>query len=195
METSWITQSSTKGPIELLPRLMKKIADHYPGTKLSISEYNYGAGGDISGGLAQTDVLGVFGRDGLFAANVWILSQTNTYLFAGFAMYRNYDGKGATFGDTSASAVSSATDKTSVYASIDAANPANVVVVAINKTSGSVKAGITLKHGTQLTAADVYTLTSAGAKPTKAAGLTKVATNAFSYAMPAFSASTIVFRP
>ena len=46
---------------------MAKIAAHYPGTKLSISEYNYGAGGDISGGIAQADVLGVFGREGLFS--------------------------------------------------------------------------------------------------------------------------------
>ena len=60
------------GPIELIPRLMKKIADHYPGTKLSISEYNYGAGGDISGGLAEADVLGIFGREGLFAATMWL---------------------------------------------------------------------------------------------------------------------------
>jgi len=97
IETSWITQDSTHGPIHLIPRLQAKIDQHYPGTKMSISEYNYGAGGDISGGLAQADVLGVFGREGLFAATVWLMSASNSFLYAGFAMYRNYDGNSATF--------------------------------------------------------------------------------------------------
>jgi hypothetical protein len=194
-ETSWITQDSTNGPINLIPLLMGKISGHYPGTKLSISEYNYGAGGDISGGLAEADVLGVFGVQGLFAASSWLLSQTNTFLFAGFAMYRNYDGQGATFGDTSISLVDSDTVNTSAYASIASASPTDVVVVAINKETSAVKAGITVKHTAALSAADVYVLTSAGAAPVKGTGLTAVATNAFSYSMPARSATTIVFHP
>jgi hypothetical protein len=194
-ETSWITQYSTNGPINLIPRLQKKIDDHYPGTKLSISEYNYGAGGDISGGIAEADVLGVFGREGVFAAAVWILSQTNDYLFAGFAMYRNYDGKGGTFGDTEIDAQNSATDKTSVYASVSSTNGTNVIVVAINKEQTAVTAGITLKHTAELKGADVYTLTSAGPMPVKGAALTSVATNAFSYSMPPRSVTTLVFHP
>jgi hypothetical protein len=193
-ETSWIT-SSTNGPIELIPRMMKKIADHYPGTLLSISEYNYGGGGDVSGGIAEADVLGIFGRDGMFAATAWLLGSTNTFLFGGFAMYRNYDGNGASFGDTSVSATTSATDESSVYASISSTNGTNVVVVAINKQSSAVKAGITLKHPAMLTAADVYTMSSASATPTKGAALTPVATNAFDYSMPPMSVTTLVFHP
>jgi Glycoside hydrolase family 44 len=194
-ETSWITQWSTQGPIYLIPRLQAKIDQHYPGTKLSISEYNYGAGGDISGGIAQADVLGVYGREGVFAASMWPPGSKLQFIFAGFAMYRNYDGKGATFGDTSISATTSAVDATSVYASVSAANPANVIVVAINKTTTPKVAGITLSHPTQLSAADVYTLTSASAAPTPGTALAAVATNAFSYTMPARSVSTIVFHP
>jgi hypothetical protein len=194
-ETSWITQSSTNGPIQLIPRLMKKIAEHYPGTRLSMTEYNYGAGGDISGGIAQADALGVFGREGLFAASMWALGKSNTYIFGGFAMFRNFDGQGAVFGDTSVTATNSAVDEGSVYASVTSGDPTNVVVVAINKQSTPVKAGITLRHTATLHAADVYTLTSAGAKPVKGAGLTASATNAFSYTMPARSVSTLVFKP
>jgi Glycoside hydrolase family 44 len=194
-ETSWITEDSTNGPIELIPRLEQKIAQHYPGTKLSISEYNYGAGGDISGGVAEADALGVFGREGLFAASVWLLSQTNDYLFAGFAMYRNYDGQGATFGDTSIQAQNSDVANASVYASVNSSNKTDVIVVAINKATSAKVAGITLAHTSNLKAADVYTLTSASSQPEKAAGLTAVATNAFSYTMPAESVSTLVFHP
>jgi O-glycosyl hydrolase len=110
-------------------------------------------------------------------------------------MYRNYDGNGATFGDTSVSATTSAADQSSVYASVASASDTNVVVVAINKQGTAQKAGITLKHTASLGAADVYTLTSAGAKPVKGAAITRVATNAFNYTMPAQSVTTLVFRP
>ena len=194
-ESSWITQSTGNTPVRLIPRLMKKIADHYPGTKLSVSEYNYGAGGDISGGIAQADVLGIFGRDGVFAANVWLMGGQSDFLFAGFAMYRNFDGNGAVFGDTSISASTSAADQSSVYASISSSDENNVMVVAINKQPQPLKAGITVRHTASLSTADVYTLTSTSAMPVKGDGITKVSANAFSYTMPAYSVSTLVFRP
>jgi hypothetical protein len=194
-ESSWITQCCSNGPIQLIPRLMGKIAAHYPGTKLSISEYNYGAGGDISGGIAQADVLGVFGREGLFAASMWEMSQTSTFIFAGFAMYRNYDGQGGTFGDVSISAADSDTVKTSVYASVSSTGGPQIVVVAINKTTAPLVAGIPITHTAMLGGADVYTLTSAAPAPKKGAAITPVATNAFRYTMPARSVTTLVFHP
>ncbi|HEY6124005.1 MAG TPA: glycoside hydrolase family 44 protein, partial [Steroidobacteraceae bacterium] len=74
-ETSWILDTLPNGdkPIRLLPRLKAKIAANYPDTKLAITEYNYGGGNHISGGIAQADVLGVFGREGLYAATLWRL--------------------------------------------------------------------------------------------------------------------------
>jgi hypothetical protein len=61
VENSWITEYITHGKaINLLPWLAGKIANYYPETKLAITEYNYGAGQDISGGIAQADVLGIF---------------------------------------------------------------------------------------------------------------------------------------
>jgi hypothetical protein len=194
-ETSWITQYSTNGPIYLIPRLMAKISAHYPGTKLSISEYNYGAGADISGGIAQADALGVFGSQGLFAAATWLPSATNTFLFAGFAMYRNYDGNGGSFGDTSVPLANSDIVNTSAYASFSSASTADVIVVAINKASTQLTAGITIKHTAHLTGASVYTLTSATPSPQSGAALVAVATNAFSYHMPARSVTTLVFHP
>jgi hypothetical protein len=194
-ETSWITGCCSNGPIQLIPRLMKKIGAHYPGTKLSLSEYNYGGAGHISGGIAEADVLGVFGRDGMFAASMWPMQSSSPYIFGGFAMFRNYDGNGGSFGDTSISATNSASDKSSVYASVAASDGTNIVVVAINKQTSTLTAGITLKHTAHLGSADVYTLTSSGSTPSKAAGLTEVAENAFNYAMPAQSVSTIVFHP
>ena len=134
-ETSWITQWSTLGPIQLLPRLRGKITQNYPGTKLAITEYNYGGGNHISGGIAQADVLGILGRDGVFAANVWRLASDESFIQGGFRMFRNFDGINRSFGDTSVRATTDNIAGSSVYASLDSADSNVLYVVAINKTS------------------------------------------------------------
>ena len=193
-ETSWITQSSIKAPIKLIPRLKAKVDQHYPGTKISISEYNYGASNDISGGIAQADVLGIFGREDVFAATVWMMNSTNTFTYGGFAMYRNYDGDGASFGDTSVAASTTSVDASSIYASVSSQDSAKVVAVAINKAANPTSATITINHPKQLAAADVYVLTAASATPAKGAAITANGANTFSYTMPARSVTTLVFQ-
>ncbi len=196
-ENNWISQG-LKGPIQLIPRLKQWIADHYPGTKLSFSEYTFGGGHDISGGVAQADVLGIFGREGVDMATAWNWPDSmmgNVYEIAGLQVFRNYDGQGAAFGDTSIHGATSDDAASSVYASVDSGNVDHVVIVAINKKTTMATAGIKLAHPTQFHTAAVYTLTSAGAALMAAPAITAVATNAFSYPMPAMSVSVIVPQP
>lgn len=193
VEPSWIGQNF--GAVRLLRRLQGKIDAQYPGTKLAISEYNYGGNQHISGGIAQADVLGIFGREGLFAANLWRLSDNNSFTWGGFEMYRNFDGAGGAFGDTSIQATSSDTTQTSVYASVDAATPNRVVVVAINRTAAARTAGLRIWHTVALKKAKVYTLTSANSAPQAAGTITVNSTNALQYTMPAYSVSTLVLTP
>ena len=104
---------------------------NYPGTKLAITEYNYGGANHISGGIAQADVLGIFGREGLFAANAVAAGRrTTTSSTARFEMFRNYDGANGSFGDTSIRATNSDVANASVYASVDAGNAGRMVIVA-----------------------------------------------------------------
>jgi O-glycosyl hydrolase len=84
--------------------------------------------------------------------------------------------------------------KTSAYASVSSGSP-NVIVVAINKETSPLNAGITIKHTSEVKAADVYTLTSAAPAPKKGTAITAVATNAFLYKMPPRSVTTLVFHP
>jgi mannan endo-1,4-beta-mannosidase len=134
-EKSWITASTGK-PIRLIPWLLERIAARYPGTKLAMTEYNFGAGDHISGGLAQIDVLGIFGREGLYLGNYWGDGPGNgdlpKFIVAAFKMFRDYDGKGATFGDT---AVAATTDleKGSIFAAIDSKKPGVLTVIVVNK--------------------------------------------------------------
>jgi hypothetical protein len=132
VERSWITDV-IKEPIRLLPRLKLKIANGYPGTKLAITEYNYG-GSDISSAIAQADAVGAFGREGLFAAAWWHLGQDPKYVFAAFDAYRNYDGKGAAFGDLALRTSTPAFADVPVYASTFVQRERGVVLVLINRT-------------------------------------------------------------
>jgi hypothetical protein len=194
-ETSWITQYSTMGPINLIPRMMGKISAHYPGTKLSFSEWNYGGGGDMSGAIASADVLGIFGRLGVDMAMMWP-GATETFTYAAFDVYRNYDGHGAAFGDTSVSAGTTDVPSSSVYASIQSTSTSHLVIVAINKATTTRVAGIVIEHPTSFRTAAVYTLTAGGgATLVPGTSLTAVATNALRYTMPAQSVTVIVPAP
>jgi len=196
-ESSWIQQTLGNGQgINLLSRLMGKITANYPGTKLAITEYNYGGANHISGAIAQADVLGIFGREGLYAATLWPLESNNSFIYGGFEIFRNYDGANGSFGDTSIRATNSDAVNTSVYASVDAGNAARMVVVAINKTGGVLTAGIAVTHTTQFHAAQVYALTSANSVPQRVLpDINITQPNAFQYSMPANSVTTLVLLP
>jgi len=197
-ESSYITQDEGSGPIELIPRLKGQIASAFEGNadgmNLDISEWDYGAGQDISGAIADADALGIFGRYGIHLATYWPLNSSQGYAFAAFRMFRDYDGNGATFGDTEVQATNSDPVNTSVYASIDSDDANHLVIVAINKNTADETATINLANATSYGAAAVYTLTaSGGASPVKAqAPLEPTGADSYTYAMPAQSVSVIV---
>jgi hypothetical protein len=134
VEDSWITQSLGGKAIVLLPRVRAQIARHYPGTKLAVTEYHYGGRNDISGALAQADVLGIYGRYGVYAACIWGFDPKDRATRAGFAAFLDLDGKGARFGDLGLGVGGETPSADSVYAARDSKNPRRLTVVAINKT-------------------------------------------------------------
>lgn len=144
VETSWIADSLGKKPIALLDYLKTRIDRSYPGTRLAITEYNYGGGREPSGLVAQADVLGIFGRKGLFAAANWGMDAKLPAQVAGFRAYLDFDGKGSKFGDVSVdSGMTHEGQKgdpalASVHASRDSRNPKRWVFVLINRTSRQV---------------------------------------------------------
>jgi Glycoside hydrolase family 44/Divergent InlB B-repeat domain len=189
-ESSWI-QSSIGGPIQLIPMLKAKIAAHYPGTKLAFTEYNHGAGGDISGGIAQADVLGIFGQQGVFAANMWGLSSV-TYIDGAFQMYQDPAGNGTKVGDTSVSTTNSDIVDASAYGFANSANANEVDAVVLNKTASPMTTTIQITNPVSVNSVKIYQLTSASAVP-QPAGTFAVQNNQYQYTMPAYSVSTLVF--
>jgi len=189
-EKSWIVDSSTKGPIRLLPRVREQIEKQYPGTKLALTEYYYGGGADISGGIAQADVLGIFGREGIFAATLWHLGRTDDRFIRGaFAMYRDFDGQGGAFGSTSLAVTGGDAARASVYASMEGLN--RMVLVAINKTADGLPLKASLKGCPPVTKGKAYRLTAADPKPVPA-GDVAVAADALRSDLPPLSITTFI---
>ena len=134
VEESWIGPGGVNAPPLQFIRTMKSWIDQYnPGTKTAITEYNWGALDDINGALAQADVLGIFGREGLDLATMWGEPKPTDPGAYAFRMYRNYDGAGSRFGDVSVSATSADQGQLAVYAAQRSSDDALTVMV-VNKT-------------------------------------------------------------
>jgi uncharacterized protein (TIGR03437 family) len=138
-------------PVNLIGRMKKWIADNYPGTKTAITEYNLGAFDDISGFLAQADLLGAFGREGLDLATLWgnLTKSSNNVevpnmMSYAFRLYRNYDGQGSAFGETSVSAVSINQDQLAIYAA--QRSDSALTLMVINKTANELSSNIALNN-------------------------------------------------
>lgn len=201
IEDSWITdgilrdysgQGMHEG-VELLNRVKDDIAEFKPGTLVSVSEYNYGGGSHISGGIAQADVLGIFGREGVWNASWWPIQaeENSQFVRAGFEMYTDFDGQGGKFGDVSVMADTDSIEESSVYASRSTDNPNEMIVVAINRTDSALDAAIQISDDQRYTSAEVFQLTDGNAAPASGGQFTVDLVNAFLYEMPAFSVSTI----
>jgi mannan endo-1,4-beta-mannosidase len=155
-EASWIAECCA-AYLPILPRLQSAITSHYPGTKLAVTEYDYGAGESISGGLAQADVLGVFGRESVYIATRWGIEAEDRYAAAAFTLYRNYDSAGSHFGDTSVFAVADDRDRLSVYASIEEDRADRLHLILLNKSrDGAVGANVTVTSDIAYTGAEVW---------------------------------------
>jgi hypothetical protein len=194
VETSWISQDAGVGAIRLLPRMREKIAAHYPGTRLAITEYNYGGGEHVSGALAQADVLGIFGREQVFAAALWDLSGGARFVDAAFAAYCNYDGALGRFGDTAIAAATSDVQATSLYASVDAGRDDRMVLVAINKSTGPTTADLLVSHPVELARGQSFQITAATPSVVRGPALTPVARNSFRLELPPSSVTTLVLE-
>jgi hypothetical protein len=123
-DESWINE-----PVQLIPRMRQWVTENYPGLKLSIGEYNFGAERHPSGGLALAEALGRFGQEDLYSAFYWTVPPEGTPAFWAFRAYRNFDGQGGRFLDWSLPA--SAPRDSSVFASRNAEG-SKLTLVALN---------------------------------------------------------------
>jgi hypothetical protein len=113
---------------------------------------------------------------------------------AGFRAFRDYDGNGANFGDTSLSATSSNVTNVVVYASTDSTTPGRTVFVAINRSTSS--QSVAINGATLSGTAHIYQMTAATAAGQStiapvAAGTTSASETSLTVTLPALSVTTI----
>ncbi len=133
-DPSYFDESWIREAVRLIPRMKDWVRESYPGTKISIGEWSFGAEDHISGGLATAEALGRFGQQGLDSAYHWGDLKEAMPAFWAFRAFRNYDGKGARFGDESLATEEG--DQVSLFASRDAQN-SKLIFVLINRSAQS----------------------------------------------------------
>jgi hypothetical protein len=153
VDESWINE-----PVRLIPRMRGWVDQYYPGTKLAITEYNFGGFEHINGALAQADVLGIFGREGLDFATLWTSPDFTQPVAFAYRMYRNYDGAGGAFGETRVRAQSDDQAQLATYAALRADGALTIMV--INKTANALNAPLQIANFAGGTA-QVYRYTNA----------------------------------
>jgi hypothetical protein len=137
-DPSWIGEK-----IRLIPRMKQWVANDYPGTKLSLSEYNLSVADPMTNALIQADTLGIFAREGLDLATRWPMGNDGNLIPYAFRIYRNYDGNGAKFGNTSVRSVSGNQGALAVYGARRSGDGAYTILV-INKTSDALESPLNL---------------------------------------------------
>jgi hypothetical protein len=100
----------------LIPRARAWIDQYCPGTKLAITEYNWGNDGTASGAVAQAELLGIFAREGVDLAARWVAPDAGTRVERAYTLFLDYDGAGSKVQGNSVAAQSANVDQIGAYA-------------------------------------------------------------------------------
>jgi mannan endo-1,4-beta-mannosidase len=192
-ENSWIAHYY-RGYLPLIPRVMQSINKYYPGTKLGFTEFNYGGENDISGALAIADVLGIFGKYGVYFATFWQLNSQSSFISAAYRMYRDYDGNNSTFGDYYVPSQTSDPDSCSIYGSVDDGD-STVHIIVINKsTTQRISGNFTVSSSAQVVSGKVWQLNRYNSQIHQLADVAGISDNSFSYPIASETVTQIVLR-
>jgi len=190
-EMSWINQWYSSY-LPLLPTIKNSIDTYYPDTNLSITEYDYGGKDHWSGGIATSDVLGIFGKYGMYIATYW---GEGNYVDAAIKIYRNYDGNNSTFGDTSVYASMSNKVDSSIYASVSTTDTNALHLVVINKNlTKPINGTFNITGSQNFVSGRVWRFDSTGPAITETTPITDIANNTFKYTVPPLTVCHIVLQ-
>ncbi|MDY7227574.1 glycoside hydrolase family 44 protein [Hyalangium rubrum] len=167
-DANYVDESWINDRVQLIPRMRSWVNTYYPGTRVGLTEYHWGAEGHINGATAQADLLGLFGREGLDMAVRWGTPAASTPTYKAIKLYRNYDGQRSTFGDVSVAATAPDPDTVSTYAAQRSSDGALTIMVVGKFLSGSASVSLELAGFLPKGFAQVWQLTSANSLTRKA---------------------------
>jgi hypothetical protein len=193
-EATAVNGVGVDGAVQIIPRMRDWVVKNYPGTKLAISEYNWGGLEHINGALAQADALGIFGREGVDLATIWDPPAADQPGAFAFRMYRNYNGQGAAFGETSISATSADQGQLAIYAARRGAD-GSLTLIIVNKTGGDLTSGVALSGFSAAATALVYRYSPANLGAIVRQPDQAVSAGGFSATFPANSITLVAIAP
>ncbi len=194
IEDSWIG-STLQQHLPVLPSVQHSIDTYYPGTKLALTEYNFGGGNHISGAIAQADALGIFAEQGVYAAHLWNICTSMEFHLAAIDLYTNYDGAGSAFGNTLVETETSDGTLATAYAAIDDADESRVTMVLTNKSlTETQKATITLDGDADYSSAKIYGITGDSAAIQLLGTVDDITDNTFTVELPALTVVQMEIR-
>ena len=180
-EISWIEQWFGQW-LPILPPLKNSITTYYPDTNLAITEYAYGGETHYSGGIATTDVLGIFGKYGVYIATYW---GSGSYVDAAIKIFRNYDGAHSTFGDTNVPATISDKVNSSIYASVFDGYTCELHLIVINKNIDNAISGtFNITSPRIFYSGRVWKFDNTSANITETTSISTITSNSFTYTIP-----------
>lgn len=180
--------------IPLIPTLNASIDMYYPGTKLSFSEYNFGGGDNVSGGIAAADALGIFAEYGVHMACMRPNTSDISYMKSAINIYTNYDGNGSHFGNTLVGSANGGDIMSSVYAAVTGRDETSLKTVLINKNQNSPKtAEIKITSSAVFESAEVYSFDGGSSEITRRDDISNIENNSFSFEMEPLSVYMLVF--
>jgi hypothetical protein len=160
-DKNYVSESWIDAPVYLIPRMQQWVQKYYyADTPTAITEYNWGAENHINGATTQADIYGIFGREGLGLATRWTTPDPKTPTYKAMQMYRNYDGAGSAFGDTSVSTKAPNPDDLSAFAALRSGDGALTVMVISKVLSADTPVQLSLSHAAASGTAQVYRLTA-----------------------------------
>ena len=169
----WATQIQPLKTIAFrIPRIRAMLNMIYPGTPLSITEWNAAFAGesDFSTAIADADAFGIFGRDRVGYAARWTAADSTAPAYQSLKLFRNYDGNHSAFGATSISATHNADPNLfSVYAALSAAQNSMTLLVINKDPANTVNVGFSMNDFTP-SSAQAFTLSKASPAAIVASG-------------------------
>jgi len=193
-EDSWIG-TWYKAYLPLLPRLQSSIQTYYPDTKLAITEFSFGAENHISGGVAIADVLGIFGKYGVYFASFYPLEGNTDYVWAAYRLYRNVDGNGLAFGNISVQATTSNVEFAPVYAAIHNLDITRLHLIVINRhLSQSIAGNFEIRSPLQYQRVRGWGFDQSSAAIRPLFDLKQIQNNAFTYQVPPLTVAHFVIE-
>jgi hypothetical protein len=187
-DTEYTDESWINDRVALIPRMQALIAEHYPGTKLGISEWNWGADSTMNGALAAADVLGILGREDVHMAAYWRYPAADSPTYKVFQLYTNYDGEGSRFDGTALATSSADPERVTAYAAL-AEDGETLRIMLINKQPATeMPLRVITENFPAGAEATRYTLDEGGWNETQE----EVANGRLTLTLPAYSATLLV---